>query len=299
MHTTCRPLQPTNRGEHQEELIICIETGDIGHRVAPHFLPDSGKPLEWLATSTTADVAPIQDWVPTLNWVYLDAHSYQLKYGVHEDSECNLAGPFDCIPQNQHLTFQDWEGFRAVEIQNNKWTIYFDADDDGLKDKVPPEAALVEIELERRGAESVPATLPQAGLFIADVEEMYNDFEEGSTLSSCDETGQEHVVGTAVRIMCTRIERTERHVKEEFLLTIPGPSMGDDGVDRLPIATRVLGSWSDDSFETEATEEFYSENIGHISKPYLPPLWEEGFIESPTPSPQDIDRLEADVIAML
>ncbi|OAG08663.1 uncharacterized protein CC84DRAFT_1044568, partial [Paraphaeosphaeria sporulosa] len=95
-------------------------------------------------------VAPIQDWVPTLNWVYLDAHSYQLKYGVHEDSECNLAGPFDCIPQNQHLTFQDWEGFRAVEIQTNKWTIYFDADDDGLKDKVPPEAALVEIELERR-----------------------------------------------------------------------------------------------------------------------------------------------------
>ncbi|KAF2441990.1 hypothetical protein P171DRAFT_321084, partial [Karstenula rhodostoma CBS 690.94] len=121
-----------------------------GHRLAPHFLPYPGKPYEGLATSTTTDAAPIQDWVPTLNWVYLDAFSHQLKYGVQEDTESNIAGPFDCIPQSQHLKFQEWEGFCAVEIQPNRWTIYFDVDDDVLRGKVPPGASIVEIELERR-----------------------------------------------------------------------------------------------------------------------------------------------------
>lgn len=147
--------------------------------------------------------------------MYLDALSYQLKYGVQEDTEGKLAGPFHCIPQNHHLTFQAWEGFCAVETQPNRWAIYFDLSDNGLKEKVPLSAKIVKIELERRGPENASALPCQTGLFTTKVEELCDQFEEGSTFSTCDETGQDHAVGTAISIMCTRIERTERHVKEE------------------------------------------------------------------------------------
>ncbi|KAF1969858.1 hypothetical protein BU23DRAFT_231231 [Bimuria novae-zelandiae CBS 107.79] len=104
-----RPLVLSGNGD------IVIDTGDNGsHLVAPYFLPYPGTFLEGLATTTTADAAPIQEWVLTLNWLYLDTQTHQLKYGVKTDAEAHLSGPFDCTTQNHHLIFQAWEGFCVV-----------------------------------------------------------------------------------------------------------------------------------------------------------------------------------------
>jgi hypothetical protein len=173
------------------------------------------KPYKGLATFTTADVAPIQDSIPTLNWMYLDAHSQQLKYGSRKDTESNLAGRFACSPQSQHLDFQGWEGFCAVEIQPSMWAIYFDINNDGLKGKVPPRTTIFDIELEMRKLDNKVVALPQTALYTTEVEEVEDRYNACSTSSYCEEVGQDHMLGTGISIMCTRIERTERHVKEE------------------------------------------------------------------------------------
>jgi hypothetical protein len=150
-----------------------------------------------------------------LNCIYLDAHSQQLRYGVREDTESHLAGPVDCSPQSQHLNFQGWEGFCAVEVQPSIWAIYFDINDDGLKDKVPPGMRILDIELERREVKNKFDALPQTVGYTTEVEEVEDHYHTSSTSSYGDEVSQDHVLGTAISIMCTRIERTERHVKEE------------------------------------------------------------------------------------
>jgi hypothetical protein len=72
--------------------------------------------------------------------------------------------------------------------------------------------------------------------------------------------------------------------------------MGGDG---LPLQTRLLETRCHEDIETEATEHFYSSVDCAIVESGLSPIFEESFIETPTPSPEDINRLEAQVVAML
>jgi hypothetical protein len=75
-----------------------------------------------------------------MNWIYIDKDTYELKYGVRVDAQPNLTGPFDCMRQDRRLTFEKWEGFVAVKIEEGDntgmWALYFDRDDDGLKGKL-------------------------------------------------------------------------------------------------------------------------------------------------------------------
>ncbi|KAJ4345933.1 uncharacterized protein N0V89_012069 [Didymosphaeria variabile] len=197
-------------------LQIYVDTNDHGgHRVAPYFIPDPEKPYEGLATTTTADATPMQDWLPTLNWIYIDAHSQQLRYGVREDADSNFAGPFDCSTQHQHLTFQKWEGFCAVEVQPETWAIYFDINDNGMKGMVSPGARILEIELERKESENVAAASRQIVVTETEEQESEGCFERNSTFSSCSEVDQDPTVHTSSSVICTRLERKERIVKEE------------------------------------------------------------------------------------
>jgi hypothetical protein len=69
-----------------------------------------------------------------LNWVYVDAKTHEVKYGVRAEAEPNVVGPWDCTKVERRLTFQAWEGFIAVQEEDGDelWALYFDCDDDGL-----------------------------------------------------------------------------------------------------------------------------------------------------------------------
>ena len=87
---------------------------------------------------------------PMLNWIYVDKDTYEVKYGTKSESEDHRLGPFSCTPVDHRLTFDEWEGFCAVEERPGIWSLYFDVDDDGLEEKVSMDKDVLEIELIRR-----------------------------------------------------------------------------------------------------------------------------------------------------
>lgn len=80
-------------------------------------------------------VTTISDDPPFLNWVYVDKETHEVKYGVRDDTREHLCGPFDATKMDRRLTFEGWEGFVAVEEEEDSglWAVYFDVDDDGLR----------------------------------------------------------------------------------------------------------------------------------------------------------------------
>ncbi|KAJ4982923.1 hypothetical protein SVAN01_11590 [Stagonosporopsis vannaccii] len=115
----------------------------FGHMYAGYYLPYPDTKYEGLVTTIT-DVAPI------MNWVYIDKETYEVKYGVRADAQPNLTGPFDCTRQDRRLTFDGWEGWCAVEEYEGYWSLYFDVDDNGLKQKIEPGIRVLELELSRK-----------------------------------------------------------------------------------------------------------------------------------------------------
>lgn len=80
-------------------------------------------------------VTTISNDPPFLNWVYVDWHTHEVKYGVRADAQPHLVGPWDNTKLDRRLTFQGWEGFVAVEETEGDplWALYFDVGDNGLK----------------------------------------------------------------------------------------------------------------------------------------------------------------------
>jgi len=85
-----------------------------------------------------------------LNWVYVDKDTYEVKHGLRVDAEPHHVGPWNVSPIDRRLTFDGWEGFIVVEVEENKWQLYFDVDDDGLEGKVPLTQRIMEVELTRK-----------------------------------------------------------------------------------------------------------------------------------------------------
>lgn len=69
-----------------------------------------------------------------LNWVYVHHLTHEVRYGQRVDAEPHLVGPWDCTAIDRRLTFRDWEGFIAVQENDDDelWALYFDVRDDGL-----------------------------------------------------------------------------------------------------------------------------------------------------------------------
>jgi len=84
-----------------------------------------------------------------LNWVYVDRETNEVKYGTKIESEGQIMGPWNCTKIDRRMTFEGWEGFIAVKEKAGTWALYFDIEDDGLKEKVTGRRKL-EVELTRK-----------------------------------------------------------------------------------------------------------------------------------------------------
>ena len=91
----------------------------------------------------------------TLNWIYLDRNTYEIKYGSRQECQAHILGPWNWTDDEQGVMFEGWEGFVAVEeIRGSDggrsvWALYFDRNDDGLKGKVNGKRVL-QVSLERK-----------------------------------------------------------------------------------------------------------------------------------------------------
>jgi len=123
-----------------QKLYVDVRTisaaNDVLHPFTGYFLPYPDN--QWRAKGFLRGegmVTTISDDPPMLNWVYVDAETYEVKYGIRAQSDTGRAGPFDCTKIDRRLTFEGWEGFIAVEEEEGSglWALYFDVSDDGLR----------------------------------------------------------------------------------------------------------------------------------------------------------------------
>lgn len=84
-----------------------------------------------------------------MNWIYMNAQTYEIKFGTRQWAEGNLTGPFDCTRQDRRMTLAGYEGFVAVK-EGDFWALYFDWDGDRLAGKVPPGTTVVDVDLLRK-----------------------------------------------------------------------------------------------------------------------------------------------------
>lgn len=85
-----------------------------------------------------------------LNWIYVDKNTMELKYGNRSQSREHHVGPWDWTEEDEiGLTFEGWEGFVAVQDDEGEWQLFFDRNDDGLKDFVGKRRRKLEVTLER------------------------------------------------------------------------------------------------------------------------------------------------------
>ena len=73
---------------------------------------------------------------PMLNWIYINKDTLEVKYASRSGSIEHHVGDYDWTTEdseNSCITFDDFEGFLAVEEAPGQWALYFDMDDDGLK----------------------------------------------------------------------------------------------------------------------------------------------------------------------
>lgn len=89
---------------------------------------------------------------PMLNWVYVDKDTYECKHASRSGSIMHHVGDFDWTNEDHSdscVTFDEFEGFCAMEEEPDVWALYFDYDDDGLKGKRKGRK-VVEVHLQRR-----------------------------------------------------------------------------------------------------------------------------------------------------
>jgi hypothetical protein len=94
-------------------------------------------------------VSTISKRPATLNWIYVDRRTMEVKYGSREQTRGHILGPFGWTEDEIGLTLEQWEGFVAVEERKNVWALYYDRDDDGLRDTVT-RTRVLQCSLERR-----------------------------------------------------------------------------------------------------------------------------------------------------
>ncbi|KAK3049679.1 hypothetical protein LTR09_009101 [Extremus antarcticus] len=108
--------------------------------------PDDDRPY------TRGLVSTISVDPPMLNWIYIDKDTLEMKYASRSGSIAHHVGSYDWTseePENSRITFDEYEGFLAVEEKDGQWALYFDMNDDGLKEHKKGRKT-VEVSLQRR-----------------------------------------------------------------------------------------------------------------------------------------------------
>lgn len=112
---------------------ITRQPKDVAHHPFTGFYlayPDGDRPY------TRGLVSTISRDPPVLNWMYIDKDTLEVKYASRSGSIMHHVGSYDWTKEGNDdscITFDDWEGFLAVEEAENQWALYFDLNDDGLK----------------------------------------------------------------------------------------------------------------------------------------------------------------------
>lgn len=135
-----------------QDMILVLKGGRVflGHKDHANYHPVTGYFLPFPEQSHEGLVTTINQ-ENYLNWVYIGSSTYRVKHGIRVEAQAQLTGPMDLIfskSGDKRLSFEGWEGFVAVEEEADQWALYFDKDDDGLRDKAKGRP-VVELELIR------------------------------------------------------------------------------------------------------------------------------------------------------
>jgi len=153
-HFAARASTRMNEKRRQQfaAMILVLKSGRVflahqdyadHHPLTGYFLPFPEQSHEGLVTTINAE--------NFLNWVYIGSSTYRVKHGVRVEAQAQLTGPMDLVTPksgDKRLSFEGWEGFVAVEEEPDQWALYFDKDDNGLRDKAKGRP-VVELELVR------------------------------------------------------------------------------------------------------------------------------------------------------
>ncbi|KAK5130870.1 hypothetical protein LTR08_001591 [Meristemomyces frigidus] len=123
---------------HDDKLWVEAKSPDTGwpvnekhHPFTGFYIayPDDNRPV------TRGLVSTISVDPPMLNWIYADKDTLEMKYSNKSGSIEHHVGSFDWTSEDNDssVTFDEWEGFTAVEEKPGQWALYFDMDDNGLK----------------------------------------------------------------------------------------------------------------------------------------------------------------------
>ena len=158
------PKLPTGKGAELNNYIVSLRKDKlwiepkspitrlpevVGHHPFTGFYiayPDDNRPY------TRGLVSTISVDPPMLNWIYIDKDTLEVKYASRSGSIQHHVGSFDWTSdksENSAITFDDFEGFMALEEPDGQWALYFDLNDDGLKDHKKGKKS-VEVSLMRR-----------------------------------------------------------------------------------------------------------------------------------------------------
>lgn len=157
VRATARPAAFS--AEEVKDMMVFLQDGSLRlrhkqesdpHPFTDYFLPYPDTAYDDLVTTI--------DKQNMLNWVYVDKLSYPLTYGIRAKAQPHLTVPMKLIrvDGDDRLTFDKFEGFRAVEEASGDWALRFHKDDNGLRGKVPLNSKVTEIELVRIPAKKVP-----------------------------------------------------------------------------------------------------------------------------------------------
>lgn len=136
------PLQGESKAVHQFTGFFLDYTGDRP-KVDPMF-ERLNKPVKIRGLVSTVAQKPA-----TLNWIYVDRKTMELKYGSREQAHDHILGPWSWTEDEVGLTLEHWEGFVAVEERKDVWALYYDRDDDSLRDTIT-RTRVLQCSLERR-----------------------------------------------------------------------------------------------------------------------------------------------------
>ncbi|PSR78346.1 hypothetical protein BD289DRAFT_509098 [Coniella lustricola] len=126
---------------------LYVDTGEDERTAFGH--PFEGYYLAYPGTNHAGLVSTITHVQPIMNWIYMDAYTFEIKFGTRQYSEGHFTGPWDCTRQDRRLTLAGYEGFMAVK-EGNFWALYFDWDGDRLQKKYGPDITAVDIDLTRK-----------------------------------------------------------------------------------------------------------------------------------------------------
>ncbi|OQO01950.1 hypothetical protein B0A48_12423 [Cryoendolithus antarcticus] len=126
---------------HDDKLWLEAKDPETGQPKNPARHPFTGFYVAYPDTDrdhTRGLVSTISRDPPVLNWIYVNKDTLECKYSSRSGSIAHHVGSFDWTTEeneNSRITLDEYEGFVAVDEGEKKgWALYFDMEDDGLKD---------------------------------------------------------------------------------------------------------------------------------------------------------------------